>query len=219
MNLFYFDIETVPQYENLDSFQNNDPIGYDIFQKRYFKMKWDEKYQSMDLAYIEQGGLSSLFGKICCISFGFINDKGEIILKSFYGEDEKKIVSSFNDTLLKIETRDFKLSGFYINIFDIPFILHKIHKYGIIPSELITLHNKKPWEYRIVDIAEDWKLKSNIFPSMEEICYELGIKCKTTLKASDVRECFYKGDYEIIKRYCEEDIVSTINISKKIYKF
>ena len=91
-------------------------------------MKWDEKYSDLNEAYKENVGVISTWGKICCISFGFIDNNGVKQIRSFYGDDELDIVNSFNELLKKIEKKSFNLSGFRINYFDIPWLLHKLHK-------------------------------------------------------------------------------------------
>ena len=40
-NLFYFDIETVGQYKDINSLQENDERGYLLFKKKY-ENKWGQ---------------------------------------------------------------------------------------------------------------------------------------------------------------------------------
>ena len=140
-------------------------------------------------------------------------------IRSFYGDNEKEIVSKFNDLLKKIEQKSFKLSGFRVNYFDIPWVLHKLHKYGIEPAEMIYLYDKKPWACRIVDMADDWKQKFAYSYSFDEMCYELGVESpKTKMDGSQVNEYYYAGRIEEIKNYCEADVSSSIDASLKLYK-
>lgn len=219
MELFHFDIETCGQYKDYDSFLNCDERGAKLFLSKYEKMNWNEKYTDINEAYIENAGIISTYGKICCISFGYIDSNGQKQIRSFYGDDEKDIVESFNNLLKKIEQKSFSLSGFRINHFDIPWVLHKLHKYEIEPANIIYLYDKKPWDVRVVDLSDDWKQKFAWSFSFDEMCYELGVKSpKDSVNGSMVHKYYYQGKIEMIKEYCEKDVSSSIDASKKLYK-
>ena len=218
MDLFFFDIETCGSYPDFQTFKIEDERGSKLFGDKFEKMCWSEKYSNIEEAYLDNSGIISAFGKICCISFGFIANAGNYQIKSFYGKDEREIVENFNDLLKKIETKNFNLSGFRISHFDIPWILHKLHKYGIKPANIILPYSKKPWEMRIVDMFEDWKGKFAWSPSFEEMCYELDIESpKKTMNGSQVHSYYWSDKLESIKDYCEKDILACIEVSKKIY--
>ena len=92
MELFHFDIETACNYPNWKTFLSEDERGAKLFESKYHRMNWEEKYSSIEEAYLEQGGIISTYGRIVCISFGFTDNNGENKISSFYGEDEKDIV-------------------------------------------------------------------------------------------------------------------------------
>ena len=218
MELFHFDIETAGQYKNYDSFLDNDERGAKLFMSKYEKMNWSEKYADINEAYIENAGIISTYGRIVCISFGY-ESNGEKHIRSFYGDDERDIVESFNNLLKKIETKSFSLSGFRINHFDIPWVLHKLHKYEIEPASIIYLYDKKPWDLRVVDMADDWKQKFAWSFTFDEMCYELGVKSpKDLMNGSGVHKSYWFGRIEDVKTYCEKDVSSSIDVSKKLYK-
>jgi predicted PolB exonuclease-like 3'-5' exonuclease len=219
MELFHFDIETAGQYKDYDSFLDNDERGARLFMSKYEKMNWCEKYTDINEAYLENAGIISTYGRIVCISFGYIDNEGNNKISSFYGDDEQDIVNSFNNLLKKIETKSFNLSGFRINHFDIPWILHKLHKYGIEPANMIYLYDKKPWDLRVVDMSDDWKGKFAWAFSIDELAYELGVVSpKDIINGSDVHKYYWSGKIEQIKTYCEKDVHSSIEVSKKLYK-
>ena len=219
MELFMFDIETAGQYKDYDTFLDNDERGARLFLGKYEKMNWSEKYADVNEAYIENAGIISTYGRIVCISFGYIDNEGNNKISSFYGDDEQDIVNSFNNLLKKIETKSFNLSGFRINHFDIPWLLHKLHKYGIEPSNMIYLYDKKPWDLRVVDMSDDWKGKFAWAFSFDEMCYELDVVSpKDIINGSDVHKYYWSGKIEQIKTYCEKDVHSSIEVSKKLYK-
>ena len=218
MELFFFDIETAGNYKDYDTFLDNDERGAKLFMNKYEKM-WTDKYTSVDDAYLENSGIISTYGRIVCISFGYIDNDGNNKISSFYGDDEENIVNSFNNLLKKIETKSFNLSGFRILHFDIPWVLHKLHKYGIEPANMIYLYDKKPWDLRVVDMSDDWKTKFAWAFSFDEMCYELGVASpKDIINGSDVHKYYWSGRVEDIKTYCEKDVNSSIEVSKKLYK-
>jgi len=219
MELFHFDIETACNYPNWENFLSEDERGAKLFESKYHRMNWEEKYSSIEEAYLEQGGIISTYGRIVCISFGYIDNEGNNKISSYYGDNEEDIVNSFNNLLKKIETKNFNLSGFRVNYFDIPWVLHKLHKYGIKPANMIYLYDKKPWDVRVIDLSDDWKTKFAWAFSFEELCYELGVVSpKDIINGSDVHKYYWSGRVEDIKTYCEKDVNSSIEVSKKLYK-
>jgi 3'-5' exonuclease len=218
MELFHFDIETAGQYKDYDSFLDNDERGAKLFLGKYEKMNWSEKYDDINAAYLDNAGIISTYGRIVCISFGY-ESNGEKHIRSFYGDDERDIVESFNNLLKKIETKSYNLCGFRINYFDVPWVLHKLHKYEIEPANMIYLYDKKPWDMRMVDMSDDWKSKFAWSFSFDEMCYELGVVSpKDIINGSDVHKYYWSGRIEDIKTYCEKDVSSSIDASKKLYK-
>lgn len=216
--LFHFDIETAGAHPDYETFKSYDERGAKLFENKYNKMKWDEKYENIKEAYIDNAGIVSTYGKIVCISFGYLDNDSNKQIKSIYGNDEKDIVNKFNDLLKKIETKNFNLSGFRVIHFDIPWILHKLHKYGIIPADIILMYDKKPWEMRITDLSEDWKSRFAWAFTFDEMCYEIGVDSpKDVINGSDVHKYYWSGRLEDIKAYCERDVSSSIDCGIKLY--
>jgi 3'-5' exonuclease len=217
MELFHFDIETAGNYKDFQTFEDNDERGASLFKSKYERSSWGEKYENVYEAYLDNAGIVSTYGRIVCISFGYL-DNGQERISSFYGTDEKEIVEKFNNLLKKIELKDFNLAGFRINYFDIPWVLHKLHKYGIKPADIINIYGKKPWEMRFTDMSDDWKSKFAWAFSFDEMCYELGVESpKDNMNGSEVHTAYYEDRLEDIKTYCEKDVRSSIKVSELIY--
>jgi predicted PolB exonuclease-like 3'-5' exonuclease len=216
-DLFHFDIETAGEYPDFETFKSKDSRGAKLFESKFQKMKWDEKYENINDAYCDNAGIVSTYGRIVCISFGYLSN-GVKHIRSFYGDDEFDIVNSFNELLKKIELKSFNLCGFRINHFDIPWVLHKLHKYGIKPANIINLYGKKPWDLRVTDMSDDWKQKFAWAFSFDEMCYELGVDSpKDTMNGSDVHFTYWAGGVDNVKEYCEKDVNSSIDASLKLY--
>lgn len=219
MELMHFDIETAGYYKSFEEFKLNDERGSTMFENKFNKMRWSEKYESINEAYLENAGIVSTYGRIVCISFGFLDNNGSKKISSFYSTDEKSVVESFNNLLKKIETKNFNLSGFRINHFDIPWVLHKLHKYNIEPANIIYMYDKKPWDMRITDMSDDWKGRFAWAFSFDEMCYELGVDSpKDNMNGSEVHLAYHEGRLEDIKDYCEKDVSSSIDCGLKLYR-
>lgn len=218
MELFHFDIETVGAYSDYKEFEKLDEKGAELYKKKYIKMKWDQEYGTPEIAYLETAPIMSTYGKIVCISFGYKHGD-DFRIASFYGDDEKEIVQKFNELLKKIETKAYNLSGYRILYFDIPWIMHKLHKYGIEPASILSVYGKKPWEMRVVDMSDDWKQKFAWASTFDEVCYEIGVSSpKEELNGSEVHSTYWKGDIEKIKNYCESDVKASLKVADIIYK-
>ena len=76
MELFMFDIETVCEYKDYETFLSNDERGAKLFEGKWKRMGWDQKF-SLEDSYLDQGGIISTYGKICCISFGYIDSNNQ----------------------------------------------------------------------------------------------------------------------------------------------
>ena len=96
-DVLFLDIETVPatsSYELLDT---------------SMQVLWDKKSKQFRTNeqtagdVFERAGIYSEFGKIICISVGLIKEKNpySLRLKSFFGEDEKTLLSDFSAMLMK----------------------------------------------------------------------------------------------------------------------
>lgn len=216
MDLFFFDIETCGAYKDYETFKLNDERGALLFEYKFSKMKKTWEVDNIDDAYLQRAGVITTYGKIVCISFGF-DDNGTKRVSSYYGDNEEEIVTKFNDLLRKIEKKPFTICGFRITNFDLPWLLHKLHKYNIDPAYIIYPYDKKPWEGRILDLNDVWKQKFAWTYSFDELCYELGIVSpKDDMNGSQVHEYYYDGRIEDIKTYCEKDVASSIDVSLKL---
>jgi predicted PolB exonuclease-like 3'-5' exonuclease len=215
MELFFFDIETVGQYPTYNEFELNDKRGADLFFNKWKKM-W--KDSTIEDAYLNNASIMSTYGKIVCISYGFIQNDGTYSIKSIFGDNEEEIITRFNNVLLKVETKQFDLSGYRIFHFDIPWFLHKCHRYKIKPAQIISTYNTKPWEMRVVDMADDWKGRFAWSYSFDEMVYELGLESpKDKMDGSEVHQKYWSGKLSEIVEYCEKDVKACIEVSKIIY--
>jgi len=219
-NLFYFDIETVGKYKDLETLKSNDERGYKLFLKKYNTNSWLQEKGTIEESYLQSSSILSAFGKIVCISFGYYTNKNEIgyTINSLYGNEEKIIVKEFNNLLKKVGQKHMLLSGWRILSFDIPWIVHKLNKYEIVPSNLLDIYGVKPWEIKAFDLADEWKQKFGHYTSFDETTYELGIdSSKDDIDGSKVHQTYWNDqDINRIKVYCEKDVLKSMQVSEKM---
>lgn len=222
-NLFYFDIETVGQYRSLTEFELADERGANLFKKKFDKNPFmSDRHQSVYQGYLEYSPIFSTFGKIVCISFGYFHDKNEqgYTISSIQYDNEEEIVIEFNKLLDKVGRKGMYLSGYRITSFDIPWVLHKLNRYNVTPSKLIDIYGTKPWDNKIVDLADEWKQKFKYYNTFDEVAYELGVDSpKDDIDGSMVHNVYWnEGNLSRIKTYCEKDVYASMMVGKKMFE-
>ena len=91
--VLFLDIETVPQVYD---YKDVDGKAKELFEaKTRWQLKDDKTYDDL---YDERAGIFAEFGKIVCISVGYINNTStgrQIRLKSFYHDDEETLLTRY----------------------------------------------------------------------------------------------------------------------------
>jgi hypothetical protein len=210
-NLLYFDIETVSQYENINTFKDNDDRGYNLFIRKIKRNK--EWIGDENELYLKKSPLIPEFGKIVCITVAFYKND-ELKMKSIYDDDELNIIKIAHKIFKNISDRTtYGLCGYYIKNFDIPWLNKKF---------LLKTYNVKPWDMNVFDLSDMWNpTYSSLFKSsFDEMLYSLDINSpKDIISGEDVNNTYWiENNIDKIKDYCEKDVTSCINAYKKIYK-
>ncbi len=175
--------------------------------------------------YPMRAGVMAEFSKIVCISIGyFIRELHlKMRVKSFYGDDEKKLLQDFLATITKIESFNNRwcFAGHNIKEFDIPFICRRLLVNSITIPAYLNFQNMKPWETNIVDTFQYWRFGDyKNYTSLKLLAAAMGIPSpKDDIDGSMVGELYHNGTPEQrainIKRiatYCQKDVVTTANI-------
>jgi len=222
-NLFYFDIETVGKFKDLKTLKEKDEKGYDLFMKKYDKNSWMNEELSADEAYLKYSPISSTYGKIICISFGYFHEKTEkgITINSIFNDDEFELMKQVQKLFNKVSSKHLMLSGFNINGFDIPWIVHKLNKYNLAIPPVLRIYGKKPWEIHSFDLFNEWKSTYSTYkfmPSFDEVCYELDVPSpKDKIDGSKVHHTYWVDkDLPTVVEYCEGDVNSTMLVAEKM---
>jgi len=204
--ILFLDIETVPLHSDYNQLEEK------------FKALWDKKASFLikneddtpESSY-ERAGIYAEFGKIVCISVGFL--KGNIFrIKSFYSEDENKLLSEFINLLEKYYSfKQHLLCAHNGKEFDFPYIARRILINGLKLPDILDNAGKKPWEVAHLDTLELWKFGDyKNYTSLELLAAVFDIPTpKNDIDGSEVAGVFWKdNDLQRIVTYCQKDVLT-----------
>lgn len=207
-NILFLDIETVPEYESWDSLTIEEKALFDE------KTKYQRSNQNdLNLLY-QRAGIWAEFGKIICISVGYISFKDEkrsFRVTSFAGKDEKTILINFKRLLEKcFNHKKSLLCAHNGKEFDFPYIARRMIIHQISLPEKLDLAGKKTWEVPHLDTLDLWKFGDyKHYKSLKLLSHVLGISSpKEDMDGSQVAGTFYvENNLEKIINYCERDTI------------
>lgn len=203
------DIETVRGVENFDE---KHPF-YDVWAWKQRDKKTNEIPEANVVIqnYINESALSPEWGKIVCISVGYILN-GKIITKSFTGE-EKDILRDFVATVKKSG----RIMALHNAVFDVPYIRKRYFINGLPYSDFYSFTDSgvKPWDLEkyIVDTMVSYRGAGFANTSLEELAMVFNIPSpKGDMHGNEVGDYFYSGRIKDIAKYCESDVATVLNI-------
>lgn len=212
--ILFLDIETVPETYQ---FADTDPETARLFELKNARYKTETN--TFEQVYSEKAGIYAEFGKIVCISVGFVRSTATgrmIYIKSFAHEDEETLLRQFVRLLEdNYNTPDKRLCGHNSKEFDIPFICRRLLIHGIHLPNVLNLAGKKPWEIQHLDTMELWKFGDyKAYTSLALLCHVFKIPTpKDDISGADVARVYYEEqDLARISRYCEKDVVALIQL-------
>jgi DNA polymerase elongation subunit (family B) len=216
--ILFLDIETVPQKPTFNELPDK-LKGF--WEKKSSKFREEE--ETAEEVY-PRAGIYAEFGKIVCISVGVIKDKIDndgygIRLKSFYGDDEKQLLSEFTSMINKFSSREEKfLCAHNGKEFDFPYIARRMLVNGIPLPEMLNVPGKKPWEVPFLDTLELWKFGDyKNYTSLDLLTYIFDIPTpKDDIDGSMVGKVYWEEDnLDRFVSYCEKDVVAVVQLFLK----
>jgi predicted PolB exonuclease-like 3'-5' exonuclease len=213
-SILFLDIETAPQYSSYVELPEAWKALWDI-KAGYLKRKEEETFDSL----YSRAGIYAEFGKIICISCGFItgnDDQKKLTIKSFYGENEAILLAEFARMLKNWGS----FEGRYIcahngKEFDFPYLCRRMIINNIPIPALLNTSGKKPWEVCHLDTMDLWKFGDyKNFTSLNLLAHTLGIPSpKDDIDGSMVGEVYWKQkDLPRIATYCEKDVITCTQV-------
>jgi uncharacterized protein YprB with RNaseH-like and TPR domain len=215
--ILFLDIETVPQFSDYGQLP------------AVWKSHWDRKASLLrkkddetgpDALY-ERAGIYAEFGKIICISVGYITGGSapEVRIKSFSGTDEKALLADFS-SLLEKSARLSHLCAHNGKEFDFPYLCRRMLVNGVPIPTILNIAGKKPWEVSHFDTMDMWKFGDyKSFVSLDLLSAVFGIPTpKDDMDGSMVYGVFYRDqDLSRIVTYCEKDVLTLMRVFYKLH--
>lgn len=214
-NILFLDIETVSQQPSYD------------FLDTGWKQLWDKKAEQLlrlkpELSPADIYGRSAIyaeFGKIICISCAVLSGMGtekKLVVKSFYKDDERQLLSDFCDMISRwTEAGSRFLCAHNGKEFDFPYLCRRMIIQDICIPELLSVAGKKPWEVNHLDTMELWKFGDyKSYTSLNLLAKVLGIPTpKDDIDGSMVGEVYWKERNLLrVVEYCRKDVVTLAQV-------
>ena len=202
--ILVLDIETVPAWANYQEVPEP------------FKSLWDKKASfisndNMPDEIFDRAGIYAEFGKIICLSSGFMAG-GEFRIKSYFGHNEKVLLEEFAYLLRTYYNRGEKfLCAHNGKEFDFPYIARRMLINGIDLPEILDMAGKKPWEVPHLDTMDLWRFGDyKNYTSLELLTAVFNIPTpKDDIRGSDIHRVYWQEkDLGRIVEYCQKDVLA-----------
>lgn len=214
MNILFLDIETV---SGVASYDDLSPAMQHLRDKKSSYRQKESDLSSAEL-YEQKAGIFSEFGKIVCIVCWYesVSDN-TFFVKSFAGDDEKKLISEFLEMLNHLST--YTLCGHNAKEFDIPYICRRATLHGLVLPKILDTRGAKPREVSHKDTMEirSFGDRKN-FTSLALLCELFGISTpKNDIDGSQVSKVYRKEkNLTRIMEYCQKDVIATAHVYHKL---
>jgi uncharacterized protein YprB with RNaseH-like and TPR domain len=214
-DILFLDIETIPA---VSGWSEMEPSLKGHWERKSKQFRSEE--QSPEEVY-ERAGIYAEFGRIICISVGMFREKNPFAfrLKSFFGDDEKELLSGFSAMLEKFtRNKEALLCAHNGKEFDYPYIARRMIINGLVIPEILDNAGKKPWEVKLLDTLELWKFGDyKSYTSLDLLTNILGIRSpKDEIDGSMVAKIYWEEhDLKKIVTYCEKDVVAVAQVLLK----
>ena len=214
-NILFLDIETIPQHADFDLVPNE---WKDLWKKKSEALLRNREEETAESIY-PRAGIYAEFGRIICISCGFIQGSGterRLILKSFSGDNEKQLLHEFAEMIRKWSVGDPKyLCAHNGREFDFPYLCRRLIINQLTIPPLLNTSGKKPWEVNHLDTMELWKFGDyKSYTSLNLLARTLDVPTpKDDIDGSMVWEVYWKEkNLPRIVTYCQKDVITTAQI-------
>jgi DNA polymerase elongation subunit (family B) len=228
-NILFLDIETVSQKETYQQLSEE------------WKNMWDHKALQREIkdplmhtpeSVYPRASIYAEFGKVICISCGYLLGEGEerkLVLKSFYADDEKELLSQFADSIRKWErnkTGQIDLGAKSLcahngKEFDFPYLCRRMVINGVSLPEAFKISGRKPWDIKhLLDTLELWKFGDNKnFITLKLMAAIFNVTSpKDDIDGSMVYSVYWKDKNLMrIVEYCQKDVITLAQILLAFY--
>ncbi len=219
-SILFLDIETVSQQPAFDELPEE---WKELWTRKAEILLRNKEADTIDSIY-SRAAIYAEFGKIICISCGFLLGNGEekkLLLKSFYGHDEKTLLREFADMIRKWNTEPSKyLCAHNGKEFDFPYLCRRMVVNGIALPGVLYTPGRKPWEVNHLDTMELWKFGDfKNYTSLNLLAHTLGVPTpKDDIDGSMVGDVYWKEkDLPRIVTYCQKDVITVAQVYLRLF--
>lgn len=216
-NILFLDIETVPlwpAYEDVPEPQRQ------LWEK---KSAYLRKETETPGNIYQRAGIYAEFGRIICISTGMVvtqDDRRVLRLKSFFDENERDLLSSFSDLIIRLceRRKDIELCAHNGKEFDFPYIARRMLVNNVQLPDIFCVAGKRPWEVKHIDTLELWKFGDHKhYTSLDLLANIFQIQSpKADIDGSQVARVYWHDkDIMRIVKYCRNDVITTVRLLLK----
>lgn len=217
--ILFLDVETVCVAETFEELPER---MQELWVKKSNKFQNADKSLDPVELYFEKAGIQAEFGKIICISVGYLileDGKMQMKTKSYYGHDEYSLLVEFAEVINHFFSKDptiKKICTHNGKEFDIPYICRRMLVNRVPLPKTFDIAGKKTWNIDfILDTQELWKFGDmKASTSLDLLAAIFGIPSpKDDIDGSEVSRVYWKEhNLERIKTYCEKDVVTTAQV-------
>ena len=214
-HILFLDIETVPQYVDYSALPAN---WQPLWDKKAALIR--RKDEDTPESLYERAGIYAEFGRIVCISVGYIASGNEVRIKSFANENEAVMLREFAGVFEKSNGRFTHLCAHNGKEFDFPYLCRRMLVNGVRIPGILNMAGKKPWEVSHYDTMELWKFGDyKSFVSLDLLSAIFGIPTpKDDIDGSEVYRVYYRDrDLPRIVTYCEKDVLTLMRVFYKLH--
>jgi len=219
-NILCLDIETVPQYRALGDLPDE---MRKMWLRKSANLKNEENLDEEGM--YKRAGIYAEFGKIICISTGFLtvkNDRRQFRLRTLADDHEEMVLKEFHDLLVQVQQNRRKsgkvpmlLCGHNAREFDFPYLCRRMVINNIPVPDTLDISGKKPWEVPHLDTMELWKFGDyKSYTPLNLLAHVLGIPSpKDDIDGSQVGHVYWEEqNLPRIATYCQKDVVTVMQI-------
>ena len=217
-DILFFDIETAHEDYNF----NEESRLYDAWEYDHMKDVDKDRDKTMTREaqliklYKDTAPLHPEFGRVACITVGAVRDN-KVILKTFSNEDEGELLTEFMQTCTKFSNNKTVLCGHNILDFDMPYVMRRAISNRVPLHPLFDTAHLKPWETSVLDTAILWKGTGWKKQSFLSVLTCLGLPSpKDDISGKDVGRVYWTEGVERIAKYCEKDVLQSINLFRAL---
>jgi predicted PolB exonuclease-like 3'-5' exonuclease len=210
-NILFLDIETVPAFPDYKEVPDAIKKLWEV-KARFVRR---EKENDGPAEVYRSAGIYAEFGKIVCISAGYLHGK-EFRIKSFAGHTEKALLVDFAKLVIRyFNKKESRLCAHNGKEFDFPFIARRMLVHGLAIPPILDNAGKKPWEVNLLDTMELWKFGDyKNFTSLTLLASVFDIPTpKDDIDGSMVYKVYWEEkNLERISTYCQKDVLTVAQI-------